>query len=169
MGCSELDADSSEHETNGEDVEDGDVDYISDDNGIEEELDELLQIADLPAEVLVVGLAEVLTSCQPFPVDGLAVDPTYMQTKSCFIFIKHCPEIIEIYNRVQGFKTHISLDVLRNETFRSGLWFAERCVYNQNLPQPWKGAQSWMEARPGTCTTMWMFEPEEEPRPSLAR
>ena len=162
MGCSELDADSSEHETNGEDVEDGNVDYISDDDGIEEELDELLQIADLPAEVLVVGLAEVLTSCQPFPVDGLAVDPTYMQTKSRFIFTKYCPEIIEIYDRVQGFKTHISLDVLRNETFRPGLWFAERCVYNQNLPQPWKGAQSWMEARPGTCTTMWMFEPEEE-------
>ena len=142
------------------DVEEGFADYVSDDDCASDNSEEHVRIEDLPAEILAVHLAEVLTSCQPYPGDGPAIDATYIQEESRFIFARHHPDIIEIYDRVQGFETHISLDVLRNETFRPGLWFAERCAYYMNLPQPWREAQSWMESRSGT--TMWMFDPDEE-------
>ena len=142
------------------DDEEGITDYVSDDDCASDNSEEHVRIEDLPAEILAVRLAEVLTSCQPYPGDGPAIDATYIQEESRFIFARHHPDIIEIYDRVQGFETHISLDVLRNETFRPGLWFAERCAYHMNLPQPWREAQSWMESRSGT--TMWMFDPDEE-------
>ena len=153
---------SDDEDSDDENEDDG---FVSDDDVGEEEEDEPLRVEDLPEEILVVRLAEVLTSCQPFPGDGLAVDPTYVQDESRFIFQRHRPtslNIVEIYDRVQGFETHISLDVLRDESFRPGVWFAERCAYNQNLPQPWREAQTWAESRSGTSVTMWAFEPEEE-------
>lgn len=137
----------------------------SDDDCEEESMEDSLHLEDLPEEILVVRLAEALTNCQPFPGDGPAVDPTYVQSESRFVFQRHRPvslNIVEIYDRVQGFETHISLDVLRDESFRPGVWFAERCAYNQNLNQPWREAQIWAEARSVSRTTMWSFEPEED-------
>lgn len=136
--------------------------YVSNDDCASDNSEEHIRIADLPAEILVVRLAKVLSSCQPYPGDGRAIDPTYVQDESRFIFTRQVPNLVEIYDRVQGFETHISLDVLRNETFRPGLWFAERCAYNKNYPQPWRVAQTWMETRTGTHTTMWMFDLDDE-------
>ena len=94
------------------DDEEGITDYVSDDDCASDNSEEHVRIEDLPAEILAVRLAEVLTSCQPYPGDGPAIDATYIQEESRFIFARHHPGIIEIYDRVQGFETHISLDVL---------------------------------------------------------
>ena len=153
---------SDDEDSDDENKDDG---FISDDDVREENKDEPLRVEDLLEEILVVRLTEVLTSCQPFPGDGPAIDPTYDQAESRFIFQRHRPtslNIVEIYDRVQGFETHIALYVLRDESFRPGVWFAERCTYNWHLPQPWREAQNWADSRSGTRTTMWALEPEEE-------
>jgi hypothetical protein len=138
-------------------VEDSDAceGYVSDDDFEDSNLDEdYPDGADL-VSALESLIAEVLTGCQPFPGDGPAVDPTYREGEKRFIITPIEPEILEIYDRVQGFETHVSVTYLLQENFSVGRWFAERCAVNKNMPQPWRIAQEWFEARRGTRTTLW--------------
>jgi hypothetical protein len=107
------------------DLEDLDYDYVSDDDcevttTQEEHLEE-----DSSEEELVAQLYEVLLNCQPFPGDGPPADPTYRGGDGRFVISQRRDGLLEIYDRVQGFETHISPTYLGQEGFSAGRWFAE--------------------------------------------
>ena len=146
----------------GPSLEDRVDDYVSDDDFENEGPVESYQVSNLSNIELVTRLDEVLTSCQPFPGDGSTVDPTYHEGEDRFVFALLDLDVLEIYDRVQGFETHLSMSQLRVESFAPGRWFAERCAVNKNLPHPWKVAQEWTESKPGTRTTMWTQDDEDD-------
>jgi len=113
-----------------------------------------LQIEDLWMDVLMERMAEVLSKCQPFPGDGVAVDPTYCSGDDRFLIARRDLEVLEVYDRVQGFEARIAITYLQWERFSVGKWFAERCAYNNRLPRPWKIAQNWANNRVESLTTM---------------
>jgi Zinc knuckle len=125
--------------------------YVSDDD-----FDDIENGADLVC-ALESLITEVLSGCQPFPGDGPAVDPTYRYGDGRFVITPRESEegVLEVYDRIQGFETHISVTHLLREDFSVGRWFAERCAVNQSMPQPWRVAQEWFEARRGIRTTLW--------------
>jgi hypothetical protein len=137
------------NESDGAKDEDGSDGYVSD-----EDFEEYPDGADL-VSALESLVEEVLLGCQPFPGDGPAVDPTYRDGDGRFLVTPTEPDILEVYDRVQGFETHISVTLLLREDFSVGRWFAERCAVNKNMPQPWRVAQEWYETRRGTRTTLW--------------
>jgi Retroviral aspartyl protease len=138
--------------------------YVSDDDFDETNIVENYPDGADLVSALESSVAEVLSGCQPFPGDGLAVDPTYHDGDRRFVITPTDPEIIEVYDQVQGFETHISVNYLLQEDFSVGRWFAEQCAVNMNMPQPWKVAQEWFEAslRRGTRTTLWPPENDED-------
>ena len=142
--------------------EDGEDDYVSDDDFENIEPVVHRQVRDLSNVELVTRLDEILTSCQPFPGDGSPVDPTYHEGEDRFVFALLELDVLEIYDRVQGFETHLSMSQLRVGTFAPGRWFAERCAVIKNLPHPWRVAQDWTESKAGTRTTMWSPDEEED-------
>ena len=114
-------------------------------------------------KALMVRMAEVLTSCQPYPGDRKPVDPMYQEGDNRFVIRKHGPSALEIYDRVQGFETHISKSYLQWEAFSIGKWFAERSADNSSLPRPWEIAQEWISTRNREDTTMGLdFQAFEE-------
>ena len=130
-----------------DDVWDGS--YVSDD-----EDEDPRAASTLPDEVILGRLSEVLTECQPYPGDGVAVDSTYREGDDRFVITKHGVDLIEIYDRVQGFESHISMRFVQWQTFSIGRWFAERCAIMQQMESPWQVAQDWQEARRDVYTTM---------------
>jgi RNase H-like domain found in reverse transcriptase/Reverse transcriptase (RNA-dependent DNA polymerase)/Integrase zinc binding domain/Retroviral aspartyl protease/Zinc knuckle len=115
---------------------------------------EVDDLPDLWIDVLMVRLAEVLSNCQPFPGDGPAVDPTYCDGDDRFVIARKSLDVLEVYDRVQGFEAHIAITHLQWERFSVGKWFAERCAFNSSLPRPWVMANDWLKSRNGIRTTM---------------
>ena len=109
-------------------------------------------------------LVEVLTACQPFPGDGPPIDPTYELGDPRFeiSYAASAFELLEIYDRVQGFDAHIHLSHLRTPEFSIGRWYAEQCAFNKDLPNPWEVAQRWAEARQEQDLIMGEFGAEVE-------
>ena len=90
--------------------------YVSDD-----ENEDPRTASTLPDEVIIIGrLAEVLVECQPYPVDGTAVDVTYQEGDNRFVITKRGTDLLEIYDRVQGFEAHISMRFVQWQTFSVG-------------------------------------------------
>jgi RNase H-like domain found in reverse transcriptase/Integrase zinc binding domain/Reverse transcriptase (RNA-dependent DNA polymerase)/Retroviral aspartyl protease/Zinc knuckle len=92
-------------------------------------------------------LNDVLTNCQPFPGDGIAVDPTYEDGEFRFLIEGMDRGLLIIYDRVQGFDSTIHLSVLKMPQFPVGRWFAEQCAFNSEMPNPWRIAHQWAETR----------------------
>ena len=112
---------------NSDDIEDEEFPALEtileeDDNGLEANTTD---IGVLWEDVLMTRLAEVLSECQPFPGDGLAVNPTYRVGDNRFVISRRDLEVFEIYDRLQGFEAHISIAYLQWEGFSVGKWFAE--------------------------------------------
>lgn len=110
-------------------------------------------------ETMVEWIDRVLYKFQPFPGDGVPIDPTYRSGNSRFQFELQNFDILEIYDQFQGYETHIHLDLLRWSSFSIGKWYAERCAENSNLAQPWKCAHEWMGQQNWEDTRMeWTME-----------
>jgi hypothetical protein len=88
-------------------------------------------------------LDNVLTESQPFPGDGRAVDPTFVEGKPRFLIERIQHNLLEIYDRVQGFDSHLLVSLVQSADFSLAKWYAERCAFNSGLPDPWKVAQLW--------------------------
>ena len=82
-------------------------------------------------------IQSVLTQCQPFPGDGQAADLLHLPGTQHFIVDSQPRNLYCIYDRVQGFETHIHAMVLHWRFFSIGRWFAERCAENSEIDQPW--------------------------------
>lgn len=105
-------------------------------------------------ETIASSLERVLERCQPFPGDGLAVDPNYVVGDPRFIIDRLDVDTLEIYDRVQGFETHVRISIVEWSRFSIGKWYAERCAANSSLPEPWKCAHQWIIAREWKHTTI---------------
>lgn len=117
---------------------------------------------NLEMEMLAVRVAEVLASCQPYPGDGIAVDPTYLEGDPRFVLEPIDHDLLQIYDWVQVFEAHIHISQLWWADFSIGRWFAEQCTYNMNLPFPYGAAQRWAYTRNWQDTTMnWTVINEE--------
>ena len=116
-------------------------------------------------ESLVDRLAEVLTLCQPFPEDGQTIDPTYLKGQPRFVIKPTMYELIQIYDRVQGFETHIHVSRLHDPDFMVGRWYAEQCACNQGMKRPWEVARQWADTRP--IASLGMDEPKLTPNVEL--
>ena len=134
---------------------------LSDDSDAEDDTntsdlhnDSIFDTQQVWEDTFVTRLSEVLSSCQPYPGDGQPVDTTYHPGAKRFVIIHRDRDIVEIYDRVQGFEAFISVRYLQWERFSVGKWFAERCAANSGMPSPWKVAQKWFEDRSQTHTTM---------------
>jgi hypothetical protein len=92
-------------------------------------------------------IMDVLTRCQPFPGDGTPADPCYRANEHRFLIEARDDDVLEVYDRVQGFESRIRKSLAQWEGFSIGKWYAERCAYNTELEQPWKKAHEWMTAR----------------------
>lgn len=99
-------------------------------------------------ELDIVRLDQVLTTCQPFPGDGPAVDPTFVDGDPRFMMKPVTNDLLEIYDRVQGFEIHIHFSRLQEPDFAVGKWYAEQCAFNSEMENPWKVARLWAFARP---------------------
>jgi RNase H-like domain found in reverse transcriptase/Reverse transcriptase (RNA-dependent DNA polymerase)/Retroviral aspartyl protease len=135
---------------------------ISDDSDYEERMN--ADLDDPIGDMLVSRLDRILTSCQPYPGDSLAVDPTHHEGDNRFVIERWECGIFEIYNRVQGFEAHIHMTRIQWSGFSIGKWYAERCAFNRNLQHPWKVAKQWVSSRKWVNTTMGA--PIEGPPPS---
>ena len=96
----------------------------------------------------------VLLKCQPFPGDEMIQSSSCPSGETRFSISLHESGLVEVYDRVQGFETHIHRDLLDWNEFSLGKWFAERCACHQRLASPWTVAQEWMDLRNRTDTTM---------------
>ena len=101
-------------------------------------------------------LAEVLLRCQPFPGDGPPVHPDHWEGDNRFRIDQPYlhPEVLEVYDKVQGLEARISKSLLGWDLFSAGKWYAERCAYNAELEDPWKVAHEWMRFQKWEDTTM---------------
>ena len=114
----------------------------------------ILEAEEAWRDTLVLRLTQVLTECQPFPGDGNPVDPTYRDGGDRVVIAFRDQDTFEVYDRVQGFETHLAVQFVQWERFSVGKWFAERCAANSGLPRPWAIAQAWLETRNGRNTSM---------------
>ena len=89
-------------------------------------------------------IAMVLTHCQPFPGDGAPIDPSYTEGKQRFTVERLNTEFFAVYDRVQGFDSHIHVSRVRWKSFSIGKWFSERCAINSEICYPWDRAHQWM-------------------------
>ena len=110
----------------------------------------------LDDRTMTVRLSDTLTECQPFPgdEDGPPVDPTYVEGQPRFEIVPVDFELIQIYDRVQGFEAHIHTSRLQDPEFEVGRWYAEQCAFNQQMDRPWQVARRWADARPKTDLCM---------------
>ena len=74
-------------------------------------------------------------------------------------------ELIQIYDRVQGFETHIHVSRLHDPDFMVGRWYAEQCACNQGMKRPWEVARQWVDTRP--IASLGMDEPKLAPNVEL--
>ena len=104
----------------------------------------------LDDRTLTVKLSDTLTECQPFPgdEDGPPIDPTYVEGQLRFEIVPADFELIQIYDRVQGFEAHIHTSRLQDPDFEVGRWYAEQCAFNQQMDRPWQVARQWADSRP---------------------
>ena len=117
---------------------------------------------DLPVTVddsIMERVARVLNRCQPFPGDGIPVDPTYTKGSTRFFVEVRKLDMLEIYDRVQGVEVHIHMDLLCWNAFSVGKWYAERCAINSELAKPWECAHEWVKTRNWEDTTMGWAQP----------
>ena len=122
------------------------------------------KVSSLDDKTLTVKLSDTLTACQPFPgdEDGPAIDPTYVEGQPRFDIESVAFELIQIYDRVQGFEIHIHASRLHDPEFEVGRWYAEQCAFNQNMERPWEVARQWADARPKSDLCMENTVSEEE-------
>ena len=92
-------------------------------------------------------LSEILTESQPFPGDGPAIDPTYEEGDPRFVVERAKLGLVAIYDRLQGFDSHLHFSVIQSPEFSVARWYAERCVFNSGMPKPWHVAQRWFDRR----------------------
>ena len=101
----------------------------------------------LPVDVesTIERLSKVLTENQLFPRDESAMDPILEVGSPRFVveLIEH--DLVQIYNRVQGFDSHIHILLAQSSKFSIEKWYAEQCAYNSELSNPWQVAQQWEE------------------------
>ena len=81
-----------------------------------------------PIETVFRQVHDVLTRCQPYPGDGVPIDPTFVQGYVRYIITCQDCDTIIIYDRVQGFDTFVPPCLLSMSSFPFGKWYAERCV-----------------------------------------
>ena len=74
--------------------------------------------------------------CQPYPGDGMPIDPTYRGNEPQFVIKTQNCEMYSIYDQVQGFDVHICIACLRWSTFSVGKWFSEVCAMPDPLKSP---------------------------------
>ena len=67
----------------------------------------------------------------PGDEDGPAIDPTYVEGQPRFDIESVAFELIQIYDRVQGFEIHIHASRLHDPEFEVGRWYTEQCPFNQ--------------------------------------
>ena len=104
--------------------------------------------------VLIDRLKMILTQCQPYPGDGMPIDPTYRGNEPWFIVKTQDFEMYSIYDQVQGFDTHIHITHLHWSTFSVGKWFAEVCARQNSFPYSWEHAHQWLASWTWGETTM---------------
>jgi hypothetical protein len=141
------DSDDEDEESSSSDDED---DHTTKDNGPPKEFTNITSVPTM----LLTQLEAVLDRCQPFPGDGIAVDPTYSVGDRRFCIDMRDARTVEIYDRVQGFDTHIRLHLLGWPSFSLGKWYAERCAETVGFPEPWKRAHEWIGTRIWEDTTI---------------
>ena len=95
-------------------------------------------------------LSDTLTVCQPFPGDdyGPPVDDSYIKGQPRFEIKPVKFELIQIYDRVQGFEAHIHTSRLQDPEFLVGRWYAEQCAFIQDMERPWQVARRWADTKP---------------------
>ena len=138
---------------NGYDSED---DRVSEERVSEKESPYAQDWPELWEDAVMARVAKVLTECQPFPGDGPSVDPNYVEGDQRFVIAQRDLDILEVFDRVQGFEAYLSIKHLLWDNFSVGKWFAERCAFNSGLPRPWEKAQEWVESRSQCRTTIGM-------------
>ena len=75
-------------------------------------------------------LDNTLTTCQPFPGDEHGLPDSYVAGRHRFEIKPMDFELIQIYDRVQGFEAHIHTSRLQDPEFTVGRWYAEQCAFN---------------------------------------
>ena len=102
-------------------------------------------------ESITTKLGDTLTICQPFPGDRYRllqpIDDTYTEGQPRFKIKPVAFELIQIYDRVQGFEAHIHISRLLDPEFVVGRWYAEQCAFNQEMEMPWQVARRWADTR----------------------
>ena len=98
-------------------------------------------------EAIGMWLKEILTEYQPFPGDGYPIDPTLRKGDPRFVVNPTKHDLLRIYDRVQGFDSHLHIPLILSKEFSVGKWYAEQCAFNSDIPRPWKVAHEWAEAR----------------------
>ena len=96
---------------------------------------------------LIQWLSDELTESQPFPGDGRAVDPSFIQGEPRFLIEQVQHNLLQIYDRIQGFDSHLLASLVQSKDFHLVKWYAERCAFNSELPNPWEVAQQWNDDR----------------------
>ena len=104
--------------------------------------------------ILIDRVQKILTQCQPFPGDGQPVDPSFKKGEARFVVERQDRGLFCIYDRVQGFDTHIHVSRLRWGSFSIGEWFAERSATNSSLRETGTWAHSWLLSRKWDDTIM---------------
>ena len=93
-------------------------------------------------------LDDTLTTCQPFPGDEHGLPDSCVAGRRRFEIKPVDFELIQIYDRVQGFEAHIHTSRLQDPEFAVGRWYAEQCAFNQYMEMPWQVARRWADTRP---------------------
>ena len=99
------------------------------------------------AQDLAQQLDNELTKHQPFPGDGRAVDPSFVRGEPRFLIQRMKHNLLQIYDRIQGFDSHLLPSLVLSREFDLAKWYAERCAFNSGLPSPWEVAQQWSDDR----------------------
>jgi len=119
-----------------------------------EEIDEETSVLMVEVEIkLMKEIIDILERCQPYPGDGQPVDPTYTSENPRFILDK-IDDLIEIYDRVQGFETYLTWDIATWDEISLGKWFVEQCAVNQDMDAPWEASNKWMQGQNWWRTTL---------------
>ena len=92
---------------------------------------------------IVQWLSNELTESQPFSGDGQAVDPSFIEGKPRFLIEQVQHNLLQIYDRIQGFDTHLLISLVQSKEFNLPKWYAERCAFNSESPNPWEVAEQW--------------------------
>ena len=85
-------------------------------------------------------LSKVLMENQPFPRDESAMDPILEVGGPQFAVELMEHDLVQIYDHVQGFNSHIHISLAQSNKFSIEKWYAEQCACNSELPNPWQVA-----------------------------